>query len=506
MLYRKFGNTNIKLSGIGMGMTRFSPSMLNSYDGREQCAQLIINAIDNGVNYIDNAHNYANGMSESICKIVLDKVQRNSIYIGAKSSQQEDKTAADVLRRIENSLKSIDTDYIDFFYMWSIMNGSQYEQIMKKDGPYEGVLEAKKRGLIKHILFSNHADIETAKKIINDKVFEGVLLSYNLLNYRTMDYLLDEAYKFNMGVLIMNPLAGGIIPQNKNFFSPTIYDLNESISQAAMRFVYSHPQVTCVLSGISNQNELNENLEALSSANYMNKERIKYVGDKMKQMSGLCTGCGYCRKQCKSQIPIPEMMQAYNMRLLCDTKEIYRRTDSELLKRIISLKKLILELKVLPEDSKNKCLKCGACEKVCTQHLDIIHSLEKMYEWIDISCASINSYKQRFEDLLHNKGYKKVGFWTAAGYTAFVLNKYIEFFGNPDFDIVLFDKSTEKQGKELLGYMTYSSEEVLTIKPDCIIISNYNASEEIYKDIKKYEEYGIKIIKLHLDNDVPWVF
>ncbi len=506
MQYRKFGKTDISLSSMGFGMTRFDPTLLQDSTGLEKCADLIIKAVDGGVNYIDNAHNYASGKSEIICGLALKQLDRKKVYIGAKTAYPEDKTAYDVLSRVGRSLSTLGTDYLDFLFIWSVMDEDHYKHFMSDNGPYMGALLAKEQGLVRHILFSNHADTSTAKKIIQSGNFDGVTLSYNLLNYRNMDTLLHCADVAKMGVIVMNPLAGGVIPQNDDFFKNIKYSNHETLAQSALRFVYSHKEVTCVLSGVGSESELNENISSFTDKSQFSIKRIEFVSNKMEQISGLCTGCGYCRKSCKKNIPIPELMQSYNMRMLANSDMLYRRTDSMLIQRILILKKLILDFKIFPDNSQNPCVNCGSCEKACTQHLPIAKYVKNMYDIIQLSAANKYDYKKRLDLLLNVPKYKKVGLYTAGGYTSFVISKYHDFFGSPDFEMVLFDGSPQKEGSTLLGYPIYNPDTIKSHNLDCIIISNYVASKDIYNAIKHYRHDGINVAELHTDEDVPWVF
>ncbi|MFZ5968950.1 MAG: aldo/keto reductase [Bacillota bacterium] len=503
MLYREYGKTKKLISAIGFGSTRFNPADLNDEEGLQRCAELVYLASEQGVNYFDIAHNYSKSQCEAIYKIAF-KMLKKPFFTSAKSSSFQEKTADDVLRRIESSLEKMDINKIDFFYIWSIMNEEHYMDIMKKGGSYEGGLRAKEQGLISHIVFSSHAVPDVAVKIINDRVFEGITVSYNPLNYQLMDKVIKAAAENNMGVAVMNPLAGGFIPQNKDFFSKLIEIENETVAQAALRFIYSHPEITCVLSGFSSEQEIHENTVALNDETEISQQRIEVFEGKLRQMTGFCTGCGYCRI-CPQNIPIPEYMQSYNMSFFESFQDMYGRSDEALIKRISVFRKLVLDFQILLENSQNPCIRCGKCEKICTQHLPIMGRIDELLEWAEISCSTRELYKERLDELLNNKNYKKVGFFTAGGYTAYVIEYYKKFFGDFDFDVFIFDSNRSKWGGELAGYTVYSPEKILEIKPDCIIISNYIYSQEIFESLKHYEDEGIKIIPLHKENDVPWI-
>lgn len=503
MLYRKYGNTNKLISAIGFGSTRFSPSDLNDNLGLDRCAQLVLAASEQGVNYFDTAYNYSKSQCENIFKRAF-KLLKKPFYVASKSSSFQDKTASDVLRRIESSLKNMGLEKFDFYHMWSIMNENHYNDIMRKGGPYDGVIQAKEQGLIDHIAFSSHATPETAVKIINDNVFEGILLSYSLLNYSSMNKVIKSAAKQNMGITVMNPLAGGLIPQNPSMFNSIMQDNDKSLAQAAFRFIYSHPEITCILSGISSLNEVYENTSSLLDDSSIGNSRIEAVSCNINQISGLCTGCGYCNN-CPVQIPIPQYMQAYNMSLFY-AQSLYGKTDRALLQRISVFRKLILDFDKQPFNSENPCVGCMKCEKVCTQHLPIRERICDLLKWSELSSCSKSHYKYRLNTLLNEKTYTHVGFYTAGGYTATVLKYFKEFFGEPNFKISIFDSNSTRWGDTLDGYKIYNPQYILELQPECIIISNYIYGDEIYKNLEHYIDNGIEIKKLHTENDTPWVY
>ena len=489
-------------------MTRFPSSDLNSDEGLERCADILAYAVEQGYNYVDNAFTYANGHSEEICAKLLKRIPREKIYLAAKSNAQSDPTAESVLLRIEQGLKNIGTDYFDFFYMWSILDEKQYNMIMRPGGPYDGALEAKRRGWIRHILFSNHAPVETAQKIMEDGAFDGVLLSYNLLNSRTISPLLKCAEEQNMGVLVMNPLAGGIIAQNSALFSGICQPQDDSVAEAALRFLYAHPQITCVLTGISEKRDIDQGIKAIGqfSEGEQLEQRIHNTERSVGQISGLCTGCSYCVSECPNQIDIPKFMQAYNMKLFQLPTEMYRRTEPVELERISVLKKLVQEFRFFPENPQILCAQCGKCMNVCTQHLPIKDRLIEISEMLKFTNTYATAHKKRLDTLLNHKKYKKVGFWPGSSYSAAVLKEYICYFGEPKFDLVFFDNSPNIQGTLIGGRPVFGKQDIEDQKLDCILITNFRYQDEIYQSLREYQNQGIDILCLHCQNDVPWVF
>ncbi len=505
MEYRIYGATGKLISEMSFGSTRFNPKDLDNESGLVKCSELIVKASQLGVNYFDIAHNYAKSQCESIYKRAFREMKQ-PYYVTSKSSSFQENSSDDVLRRIERSLKSLDVDKIHFFYMWSIMDETHYRDIIKKGGAYEGALKAKERGLIDHIVFSNHASSETALKIIEEGLFEGITVSYNLLNFKQMDLVIDAAHNKKMGVTVMNPLAGGIIPQNEDFFAPYKYKTDKNIVDTALRFIHGNEKVTSIILGINNEEELNQNIQTIESKTADDHERIDLIKSGKIQMSSICTGCGYCREVCPRKIKIPEFMQSYNMTFFKQLDSMYGRSEAELIRRISVLRKLVMDFRVIVETDENECIKCGQCEKVCTQHLPIISRLEDVNQMIKTSSASLTAWRDRLDSLINRQNIKKVAFYTSGGYTAKVIELYKHFFGEPGFELMLFDSNASKWGETLNGYQIYNPTEIPILKPDVVIISNYNFDEEIYQSLSSYREMGFNILKLHGEDDVPWVF
>ena len=190
---RPLGRTGISLSVLGAGTTRFPSADLRDAEGLDRCAALLARAVRYGVNYIDNAFSYAEGHSEEIVARLLRLVPRESVHIAVKSNSGSDPTADDVLRRVEGGLRRTGAAYFDFLYLWSVLDAEQLAFLLRPGGPYEGALEAKKRGWVRHLLVSSHAPARDAEQIVDCGAFEGILLSYNLMSRTETGPVIDRA-------------------------------------------------------------------------------------------------------------------------------------------------------------------------------------------------------------------------------------------------------------------------------------------------------------------------
>lgn len=492
---------------LGLGTGRFSISGPDDKEGIEKSVELVCKALDAGIDYVDVGYTYSAGMSPVVLKEAFHRTTK-PFSVTAKVMYGKDSTAYDAQKRVELYLKAMDLNKAQYFTSWTIWNYEIFENIMKKGGIYEGALKMKEEGIVDHICASLHAPPEDIIKIIKTKAFEGITISYSMLNAPNMVKVLDAAYENDIGVAIMNPLGGGIIAQNKDYFSFACGDTdNNNTIHAALRFAKAHPAVNIVLGGVKNIEELEDSISVLSTQDEEGSDkRFKRVIEEVKGLSGFCTGCKYC-EGCPKGIPTAAIMQARN-NLLFEPAATYNRTEpDELLYNIQVFRTLLHDNDWLPETTENPCVKCGRCEKQCTQKLGIIEAVKDIYERAEKTYFSKEAHKERLKELLYKKGYKKVGLYPNGGFSELIIDLYKEFFGEPEFEWVLFNSDPKMWGFVVDGRIVHGPHETPDIMPDAIIVSTYRFDSEILESLHKYEEeYGIKLEKLHRPEEMPWKF
>jgi len=488
---------------LGFGTNHFNVSGVDDLEGIERSARLVLHALDSGVKYIDTSHTYSRGMSHSVLKRAF-QLTSQPFDVTVKSQLGMDFTSDDTIRRVEGSLTAMGINRATHFICWNITSYFDFEEIMRKGGIYEGADKCKREGLIDHIGFSTHAPIQDIKRIIASGMFEAVTLSYSLLNSAHMNSVLDVAQDYGVGVVVMNPLGGGIIPQNRDYFAFVRNEQENNTVQAALRFVASQPGVDIVLAGPSSIEEFEENYSAFVDENTENDtKRITRVNAKLKTLESFCTGCHYC-DGCPVNIPVYEYMQSRN-NLLFEPAPYYRQSEPELCKNIWMFKKLSNDFSIIPDTPENPCIRCGKCEKKCTQNLKIMDALDDTYTRIMKTSYSLKARKERLNSLLGNKSYKKIGFYPGGGYTSTCNKKFFNLVDESGFEKVAFDSNPKLWGTQNGDMEIYSPDAILDIRPDCILICNFLYSDEIFEQIKHYQDYGIDILKLHDTDDVPWV-
>ncbi|MFT9055827.1 MAG: aldo/keto reductase [Ethanoligenens sp.] len=489
---------------LGLGTNRFPIKSFDDEVGIDASVRIVLEALNAGVNYIDVAHTYSRGMAQTVLKRAFAQTNK-PYFVTIKSSYGVDKTADDAQRRAETSLAAMGIDHAAFFVIWSIANYEEFQAIMRTDGLYDGAVKLKRAGIIDQIYCSVHASPKDAIKIIESGAFGAITISYSLISSGMMQPVLDAALKHNVELITMNPLGGGVIPQNYDYFSFARSSKHESTVQAALRFVAAQPAVKIVLSGVSSMEELRENLSAFNGSNTEPDEhRIKRVEGSLHELGNFCTGCNYCM-DCPQGIPISTIMQSRNA-MNFSASAMYGRSDPRVLKNIQLFREMKQSFQYIPLISENKCVRCRRCESRCTQKLNICDSLDDTSNRITESKFSLTDMKNRLSALLNGKNYKKVGFYPGGGYCTYVLELYHQFFGPPDFECMLFDSNPAQWGKIANGLRIYAPDDINVLKPDCILISNYIYTDEIYDRVKQYKQINIDVIKLHTKSDVPWVY
>jgi predicted aldo/keto reductase-like oxidoreductase len=489
---------------LGLGTSRFPVSGPNDTTGIEKSIELARYALDCGVNYIDTSYTYSAGMAQAILREAFVGVKK-PFGVTVKVMHDMDKTADAARRRVELQLKAMGLDRAAFFLCWTIFHYDIFTDIMRKGGIYEGARRLKDDGLVDHICFSTHAQTDDILRIIKSRAFEGVTISYSMLNALQMRPVLDAALDYNVGVAVMNPLGGGLIAQNQDFFAFSRSADEDSTITAAMRFVKAHPAVKIVLSGVNSREELNENLRAFKeSSTEPDEARLVRVGDYVRELRDFCTGCNYC-DGCHAKIPVSEIMKKRNA-LLFPPTEAYNRTEPELVRNIKLFYAHISANEWFPDSDENPCLRCGQCEAKCTQKLKIIDSIADMYNSAGRVGFTRETRRARIKELLVGKGFSKVGIYPNGGFSNLIVEMYDKYFGRPDFEWLQFNSDPKMWGETLGGLPVHSPNDIMTLRPDVIIVCTYRYDNEIYEDLKHYEDEGISVIKLHRETDVPWVF
>lgn len=375
MEYRKLDKLGIQTSLLGFGCMRF-PRHRDGSIHREKAEHLIDLAYENGVNYYDTAYNYHEGKSEEFTGAALAKYDRSSFYLATKLPQWLVNSLEDAEGIFQKQLERLKMDYIDF-YLLHALNRKAFDKLVSL-GVLELVDRLKKEGKIRYIGFSFHDDFDAFDHILNYRDWDFCQIQ---LNYMDTDVQAgmkgyELATQKNIPVMIMEPVKGGNLaklPDSvvKHFRA---IDPDKSTASWAIRWVASLPNVKVVLSGMSNEKQLTDNLTTLEAFQPMNEAEYKAVEAAAKalrkRVKNGCTGCSYCMP-CPAGVNIPKNFEIWN------NYGIYRNPGET---------KWLLSYDIKEEEKAKNCIECGQCEDHCPQKIQIRADLKKL----QIELKSVN--------------------------------------------------------------------------------------------------------------------
>ncbi len=372
MQYRKFGNIDFNASILGVGCMRLPIEGNNSHVIDEPVAiKMIHEAIDRGVNFIDTAYGYHGGKSEALVAKALAHGYRNKVKISDKSPVYLMQKPEEFDTILDEQLNRLNTDFIDFYLMHAV-NANTWENAVLRFNLIERAEAAKKAGKIGHIGFSFHDNKETFFKICDAYDWEFCLMQLNYLNETYQQGLegLRHAHKKGMGVMIMEPLLGGKLANpNKDILNVFEFSVpGRTPVEWALDYLWDLPEVSLVLSGMSNFEQISANITYADRAKPFSAEEIetiKKVQEKFAEIESIpCTRCAYCMP-CPNSVDIPGMFEFYNSLFSCDDKEIVKR-------------KYLLLSQLNPPALARNCVQCNQCLDKCPQKIEIGELMPKV--------------------------------------------------------------------------------------------------------------------------------
>lgn len=369
MIYKEF--QDLKLSALGMGAMRLPVIDGNDADiDEEKTAEMVAYAMEQGINYYDTAWGYHNGNSELVMGRVLHKYSRENYYLATKFPGYDLSNMDKVEEIFERQLEKCGVEYFDFYLFHNVceMNIDAYLD----DGKYHifsYLMEQKKNGRIRHLGFSAHGSCEVMKRFLEayGEHMEFCQIQLNWLDWSFQDAkgkveLLSE---YNIPVWVMEPLRGGRLC---NLYQEELDKLKalrsqETAAGMAFRFLQSLPEVTMVLSGMSNFEQLKENIATFGSEEPLNKEEFvelqQIAAEMLKAKTVPCTSCHYCVSHCPKGLDIPTLLGLYNE---------HSYTDGGFIAP--------MALMAVPEEKKpSACVGCRSCEAVCPQQIKISEAM-----------------------------------------------------------------------------------------------------------------------------------
>lgn len=366
-----------RMPKLGFGLMR-----LPEKDGKidhEQVCSMIDKYMEAGMNYFDTAYIYHGGKSEVAAREALVKrYPRDSFMLATKLPAWEIKKADDVERLFNEQLNRAGVDYFDFYLLHSMEDGSNYDTYVKYDC-FDWCMKRKAEGKIRHFGFSYHGSPELLETILDEHPeVEFVQIQFNYLDRTNpvvrSQRLYEILHERKIPIIVMEPVRGGMLanmaPEIEARFKT--HRPEKSVASWALRFAGSLPGMMTILSGMSNMEQIEDNISTFSNFEPLTEEELKIINEVTEELLGMpqigCTACKYCCDGCPKKISIPDVFRTVNtLRRYPDdwrSKNFY----SGLIQR---------------SGRASDCVGCGQCERVCPQHLPIIELMREAAEILD---------------------------------------------------------------------------------------------------------------------------
>jgi predicted aldo/keto reductase-like oxidoreductase len=370
--YRSFGKLDWKVSALGFGAMRLP--IINSDTSRIQEAEaikMIRYALNHGVNYIDTAYPYHRGTAEVLVGKALKDGYRRKTRLATKMPTWLVNSQEDMDKYLNEQLDRLQLDYVDFYLLHGLV--AERWQKLKELNVLKWAEKKMEEGKFRHFGFSFHDEYRIFRKIIDS--YDGWTMCQIQYNYVDEHYQagtrgLKYAASKDLAVAVMEPVAGGslaVTPRREIQESWDKATIKRTPAQWALLWVWNHPEVSVTLSGMSTLEQVKENVEtaSISGANLLTERELRIIREVKRKYKRLgfigCTGCGYCMP-CPEGVNVSEIFSLYN--------EYYvRNRDDEIKSKYWE--------HITPESQAKRCARCGKCEELCPQHLQIRDALSR---------------------------------------------------------------------------------------------------------------------------------
>lgn len=368
MVFKTFQNS--KLSALGFGAMRLP--VLNGDDGQVDeaaVAQMVDRAMAAGVNYYDTAWGYHGGNSELALGRALGRHPRDSFYLADKFPGYDLSNMDKVAEIFEAQLKKCGVEYFDFYLFHNVCEMNIDAYLNEKYGIYAYLMEQKKNGRIKHLGFSAHGSLSVIKRFLDaygkDMEFCQIQLNYLDWEFQGAKAKVELLNQWNIPIWVMEPLRGGKLARLSQEHAARLSALRpeEAIPAWAFRFLQAIPGVTMILSGMSDMEQLEDNLGTFDTDRPLNEMELNVLmgvaGEMLEEKRLPCTACHYCVSRCPKGLDIPMLLELYNE---------HHFTGGGFIAP--------MALSAIPEENRPAaCIGCRSCEAVCPQQIKISEAL-----------------------------------------------------------------------------------------------------------------------------------
>ncbi|MHB8164780.1 MAG: aldo/keto reductase [Methanoregula sp.] len=370
MLYRKMNRTDGKLSILGFGCMRL-PQTTDFTIDEPKATAMVHYAIDRGVNYIDTAFVYHNGQSEPFVGRALSDGYRERVNLATKMPVWDVGSRKDMDRILEEQLKQLNTDHLDFYLLHGLTRSSWNDMVLLNVGEFlDGAIAD---GRIRYAGFSFHDNTQVFKEIVDAYPWTFAQIQYNYMDehYQAGTGGLNYAAEKGLGIVIMEPLRGGVLAretaETKKLWASGGY--SRTAAEWGLRWLWNRPEITVVLSGMSTMQQVKDNLGYANkgSPSSLTPEDLA-VYDQVKKfyrnrVKIPCTQCGYCQP-CMVGVKIPVCLSAYN--------------DAFIYQDTAGAKFSYDAFTGAGGGDASQCQDCGVCESLCPQQIPIRQRLKEV--------------------------------------------------------------------------------------------------------------------------------
>ncbi len=368
MIYKNFQNH--KLYSLGLGAMRLP--VIGGDDSKidETAAEKMVDyAMEHGINYYDTAWGYHGGQSELVIGRALKRYPRESYYLATKFPGYDLSNMDKVEEIFEKQLKKCGVEYFDFYLFHNVCEMNIDAYLDDKYGIYRYLMKQKRAGRIRHLGFSAHGSYDVMKRFLEaygeGMEFYQIQLNYLDWNFQDAKGKLELLAEHQLPVWVMEPLRGGKLAELSEEDAELLKNLrpDESVPAWAFRFLQSIPGVTMVLSGMSNSEQLRENIQTFEEEKPLNSKEmeklLKIANNMVEKIALPCTACRYCVSHCPQGLDIPALLALYNEHCVTDGGFIAP-----------------MALSAIPEEKRpGACIGCRSCEAVCPQQIKVSEAM-----------------------------------------------------------------------------------------------------------------------------------
>ncbi|MDR3112557.1 MAG: aldo/keto reductase [Elusimicrobiota bacterium] len=361
---------DITLPLLTFGMMRLPANSKHKYGiDEKQVQEMVDYAMAHGANFFDTAYMYMSGNSEIVTGNVLKKHPRDSYYVSDKLPVKMVNSKTDNEKLFNEQLKKTGFDYFDFYFAHSL-NRDIFENNLKKYDVYEFLQKKKREGKVKYVGFSFHDSPDALEPMLKAYKWDFAMIQLNYLDWDLIDakQMYETVQKYNVPIWVMEPVKGGQLaslnPQANKILS--VAKPGTSTASWAIRYAASFPGVITVLSGMSNMEQLKDNIKTMTDFKPLsNSERTTLTNAVAAyRASGTipCTNCKYCTPYCPKKVDIPNNLVIYNQYLVDKSERVFTR-DYKALQAF---------------ERADRCINCKACLPHCPQKINIPENLTKV--------------------------------------------------------------------------------------------------------------------------------